>query len=56
MNPGADFDDNGGDLLMTLMKTGDDLLKTPTTTGEDLLMTSDDKTDNHCGDIVLWAS
>lgn len=50
MNPGDDLDDNGEDLLTTLMTTGEDLLTTLKKTGADLLPTSDDDTDDHCDD------
>ena len=53
MNPGDDLDNNGEDLLMTLMTIGEDLLMTLTSTGEDLLMTSGDNTDNHCDNNLL---
>ena len=53
MNPGDNLDDNGKDLMMTLMANDEDLLMTITITGEDMLMTCDDDTDNHCDVTVL---
>jgi hypothetical protein len=53
MNPRDDLDDNGEDLLTTLMTNGEDLLTTLTLTGEDLLTTSGDDTDDHCDDNIL---
>ena len=53
MNPRYSLDDNGEDLLTTLMTTDEDLLMTVTSTGEDLLITSADDTDEHCDDNVM---
>ena len=53
MNPGDDLDDNGEDLLTTLMTTGEDMLMTLMTTGEDTLTTHDDNTDDHCDNNIL---
>ena len=50
MNPGDDLDNNGEDLLATLMTTGEDLLTTLATTDEDLLTIHDDDTDDQCDD------
>jgi hypothetical protein len=52
MNPGDNLDNNGEELLMTMMTTCEHLL-TQTTTGEDLLMTREDNTDDRCDDNVL---
>ena len=55
VNPWDNLDDNGEDLLMTLMTTDEDLLTTLTVTGKDPLTTRDDEADSHCDVTVLWS-